>query len=290
MKQISLLAFIFLSLGASAQIENIKVANDSSLIINKLYVGVLNNINSKIKDPSNTSNESSTRIGAQITWESTSWLEFKTFMVSDYGDSKQKVINTFSARIHDHANHLSLEFGKMGTPTTEINPVAPTAAGQFQTWTEAQIPGIAPGIKTIFSFNKTSEICLGLSSREGQIEYGLRFKWKKINLFSSYTEYDEKTSLGFSCKMPQLYSVTVFKNSNAGIKEQIIAHTSTVTILPKPKIDLYIDAGYSFKSDDTPRFELGAIKNFESKIFKGLIALGYCHEIKAVKAYLFIHI
>lgn len=32
------------------------------------------------------------------------------------------------------------------------------------------------------------------------------------------------------------------------------------------------------------------MKRFESKIFKGLIALGYAEEVQAIKGYIFVHL
>lgn len=52
---------------------------------------------------------------------------------------------------------------------------------------------------------------------------------------------------------------------------------------------LYLDAGYNFSTEEIPRLEFGFLKNFTG-LANGLLGLGYEHEIKAIKAYLFVHL
>lgn len=56
------------------------------------------------------------------------------------------------------------------------------------------------------------------------------------------------------------------------------------------QIDWFMDAGYGFHENRMIRLESGLLKNFSGQYFKGLTGLSWCHEARAIKGYLFIHI
>lgn len=295
MKKIVMIVIaITLTMGTSAQIQNITCADDSSLVINNVYLGILNSINFSTEEMTFTA-PYNLQAAAMVTWHASKWADFKTFAVYNRANNTDAVNNQFYVNLH-HKN-WSLDFGKMATPATEIRPLPPTAAGHFETWTESQMPGSALGVKAGYKTNFGS-IKVGVASRNKKAEFSAHLATKigshEIHAVGAIGGTQKTNYLvGLTHKYNRLYQVAVFKqafNKESLSNEQIAGYFVNYEISKKAKFAFYLDAGYNLTTKKSPRFESGIMKNFESKIFKGLIALGYSEEVQAVKGYIFVHL
>jgi len=301
-KVVVIMIVVILGFGTQSfsQIQDIVCTDDSTLVIDNVYAGILNSIDINT-DKFSYTDTYDFRVGAMATWHVKKWVDINTQAMYDRRDSTDLFVNQFSIRLHTES--WEVEFGKMATTATEIRPLPMTADGQFETWTESQMPGKAIGAKIGYKSNFGS-IKAGVSSRNGNPEYSFHLNTSiKNNVFNLVGviggEKESNYLVGFTHKITKvdnatkLYQVAVFKQQfNAGtlLNEQIAGYFCSYEVSEKMKLNLYLDAGYNLTSEESPRLEGGLIKNFESKIFKGLIAIGYANETKNIKAYLFIHI
>lgn len=274
-----------------SQIENIKIKNDSSVVINNAYIGLLNTSAFQANKGEMTSeNFYSFRVGAMVTWQTFSFMKVKTFAVYNNADGNGSAINSASVKFHTNKERLGLELGKMSTLATESRPLPPTAGGHFETWTESMIPGSAFGLKATYKFSGFMDGCMigaGVGQRENRPEYHLRFSSRVFDVSTYYTVSSGRKGVASVLKLERLYSVFVYENIG---ESNLVANFSNFNISKKIKLDCYLDFGYEFKSEDVRRLEFGIIKNFSSDLFKGLVALGYQYENRSLNAYLFFHI
>lgn len=295
MKKIVMIVMVAIcSNGAFAQIQNINCTDDSSVVINNIYLGVLNSVNFSTKELT-FSSPYNLQAAAMITWHASKWADVKTFAVYNRTNGNDAINNQFYVNLHHKG--WSLDFGKMATPATEIRPLPPTANGHFETWTESQMPGSTIGAKIGYKTDFGS-IKIGVASRNKNLEISTHLA-TKINNHEIHAvgaiggERSTNYLVGLTHKYNRLYQVAAFKqtfNKESLSNEQIAGYFVNYEISKKAKFAFYLDAGYNLTTQKSPRFESGIMKSFESKIFKGLIALGYAEELKAIKGYIFIHL
>ncbi|HNX10848.1 MAG TPA: hypothetical protein PKI61_01790, partial [bacterium] len=171
-KLISIALLVVFSTAAFSQINDVKL--DSNLTINKIYVGILNTTAFNT-EAATVTNNFSFRVGTMATWQTTKWMKVKAFATLDYSDGTATPINSFSVKFHNKKEGFGVELGYMATPATESRPLPPSAAGHFETFTEANIPGSALGIKTGVKIGKTTTLSAGVCARNKEAEYHLRF-------------------------------------------------------------------------------------------------------------------
>lgn len=284
MKKISLaIALLFVLSTATAQIENIKLAKDSTILINDVYAGILAG-SCFSQNSLNFSKFSSFRAGGKATYSPTNWLSAvstASYQIDDRG--QVSTINQFWFKLKLKA--ISAEAGFLPTLATESRPVPVTADGQFETWTEASLPGAALGAKIKYNFNNNKNyIGIGVSQMNKEPEYHLRYSSTLIKASIYYSEFNQKFGSSIAIKTKKLYDIMAF---NAG---QTIGNLICYKLDTKNQIDYYCDFGYGLKEKKVLRFESGLLKNFSGNYLKGLFGISYCNEIKSVKGYLFIHI
>jgi len=286
MKKIVMIAIaITLSLGASAQIENL-YSKDSTVCLNGVYAGVLNLVNFDL-DTLKTSTFTDFRVGAKGTWSATSWLRMSAFSVYAKSNEGDAFMNMVSLNLHTRNEVWNLEVGKIPTSATEIRPIPLSSDGQFEAQTQALIPGIAPGAKISYAFNKNNKkdkLVFGVFSRDNKVEYSGRMVMGKVNLFTSYSLSDKKTTAGASYSHKRLYALALYQGSDTINGDKVAAVFTNFKILPRQKIDVFLNGGYSLKNKDIPHLEIGMVKNFETPYLKGLIGVIYDHRLKAVKS------
>jgi hypothetical protein len=283
-KAVLLVCGCVLSVFVFGQLENVACSSDSSIVIERVYIGSLGNIN--VGSDLESESGHSLRFGVQAYWTLSPILKIKAYSVYDRAYGEDIVINNFSLRAQK--NGFFGEIGRMATPSTELRPLPPTADAQFETWTQSRLPGGSVGIKGGYVFAKDQVITLGLHERNGQAEYGARLQINKFNLAAAYETAGDKLSLGSSYKSKSSYH---FLSAVSDKEETIVGSLTIIDFqIAKQELKAYLDAGYSFSSEDFPRLEIGLLKNIEAGLAKGLFGLGWSYEIKAVKAYLFVHI
>lgn len=269
----------------TAQISNIKVSEDSSLVINNVYVGLLNTTSFSAQNLLAV-NYYNFRVGAQATWQALSWLKVKSLAVYDSNAGTDMAMNLFSLKLHNKAESLGFEFGKIATPATESRPVPATADGQFETWAQSRLPGSALGAKGSIKI-KNLTYGVGVNVRNDKPEYHVRISSKLLSLSSSYSVWNEEIQTSALLNAGSVYSLGVFDHSKNG---NLFANLTNFPISQKNGIILYSDFGYQIDQGQIVRWELGLLKSFQVDFIKGLFCLGYVYEQKCFNAYLFVHI
>jgi len=179
---------------------------------------------------------------------------------------------------------LTFQVGSIPTLPTEQRPHAVSHGGQFETWTESQIPGIAPGVKLKYDFTSEFQLAGGVAVRGNMPEYSARLSYKGIKLYGWYSTADSTSGIAANLKFNRLESVLVYKPN------QTVANKLVVTVSKKNNISFYSDMGYDFQKKDLVRGEWGLLKGFKGDWLKGLWGIGYRHEAKAIVPYLFVHL
>jgi len=271
------------------------VTDDNSFVVDNFYLGTLNSVNFSTEKLDEISTYS-VRLGAMAHWDITKDITVKSYGAYDRSNGVDCVIGSFSLFLQSKNKKFNLEFGRMATPATEIRPLPPTADGHFETWTEALMPGGAIGAKIGYNTDFGS-IKIGVASRknpEYSFHLNTQIKGSPFNLVGVLGgEKKDNYLVGLTHKVGKLYQVAVFKqqyNFETLSSEQVVGYFGNYELSVKMKLNVYLDAGYNLNTQDIPRLEGGLIKNFSSKHLGGLLALGYSHEIKAIKGYIFIYI
>jgi len=282
------LCFLFSLLISScltAQITNLVASEDSSFVVNNVYAGLLNTTSFSTQELSMESNYNF-RVGAQATWQALPWLKAKGFAVYDRNAGTDKTINSFSLKIHSAGEKLSLEFGQIPTLSSESRPLPPSADGQFETWGQSTLPGIALGAKATVKLN---DMVFGVDAnvRNDKPEYHLKIASSSLIMTSCYSVWNERIQVAGVYNSGSIYSLNVFENIG---KSNLFANSTNFPVSKKNGIFFYSDFGWQIDQNKIIRWELGLFKTFQAGPIKGLFALSYVLEKKGVNAYFFIHI
>lgn len=277
------LALLF-AITVQAQITNISVPGDSSVVINYAYAGLLTQTNFSYDSLSNTCFLSLTT-GFQATYKPAQWFSIITINGMKF-DEKGKTATFARFWAKTQYSDYSLEFGLVGALSTESRPIMSTAAGQFESWTEASIPGGGLGVKAKYSLSKSSYLGLGVEQRNNMPEYHVRYSSKQWKLSLWYPEFTKKFGAALSFETDGFYDIAAFSN------KQTVGNLMSLKISKQQDIDLYFDFGQNLATKKLVKLELGLLKNFSSPslMLKGLIGLAYDHCNRAIVGYLFVHI
>jgi hypothetical protein len=270
-----------ISVSSFAQITGIKVSED--VTIDRIYAGSLSGTMFHT-DSLYATGFTGFRVGAMGTYSPAKWVSFSSWAIVqvDAGATPFS-LQQFYVTVKP-TQKLSIQIGSMASIPTEQRPHPVSGNGQFETWSEASIPGGGLGIKAKYQFTSDFQLAGGVVIRKGLPEYSGRITYKKVQLSAWHSVCDTTTGAALTVDFSRVYSTFVFK------QDQTIADVLVVKISKKHDLSLYSDIGYSFVKKELVRGEIGAMKGFDSKWVDGLFGLGYQHESKSVAAYLFIHI
>lgn len=277
-----LLCIVILAKATFAQIENFAVSSDNSVVIEGVYLGSLANIN--VNSDLQHDAGHSLRLGLQGRFEINEMLSVRAYSVYDRS-SQDQVINNFALRAQQ--SNVFIEAGRTSTPATQMRPLPPTAAGHFETYTQSRLPGGSLGVKGGYIFQEDQAITIGVFERNSLPEYGVNLKLNDFQVAAAYGVAQERISLGASYQARNSFH---FVSLIGDEEDTILASLLVLDAIPQHAVQLYCDAGYSFKQKDLPRLEIGVLKNFESEVLNGLFGLAWSYEIRSVKAYLFVHL
>lgn len=274
---------VAMNMAAVSQIKNIIATSDSSIVVNNVYVGLLNS--TAFNSDLDVEHSHNLRVGANAAWQLSLWLKAKTLIAYGRVNDKDININFFSLKVHSRGERLGLEFGRMPTLSTELIPMPLSAAGQFSTWAECRAVGPAVGAKSTIRFNDNDLFGVGISLRNDEPEYHLKLESGIFKVASSYAVANEKFQAIASTKMGEVYSIAIFDKLG---DFKMLANFTSVSV--SNGIELCLDAGYEFNSHKFEKLEFGILKNFEAHFIKGLFYLCYKQEVKNIEATLLIHI
>lgn len=276
---ISIVAVMAITLSSFAQITNIYVDKDSTVRVDKLYAGVLAGGQFRTDTTSNDAFVS-VRVGAMATWQPTKW-----FAVRSAGAYQFDLSNSFTCQAFwfqfNASSKITISTGYMATLATEQRPHPVSGDGQFETFSEAQIPGGAYNIKVSADLGKFGfGACVAYRNR---LEYQamFRYNWMKI---SSWYGSDQKLGAALTLDFSRVYNVTSWRD------DKVIANLLCVKLGKNKGYQLYSDNGYDLQANKLVRSETGFLKTFSSRHINGLFGLGYCNETKSINGYLFVHL
>ena len=278
-----IIAIMAISSVSFGQITNIYITKDSSIVIDRVYAGMLSGTEFSV-DSLSASSFVNLRFGAMVTYKPAKWIAFRTWgMYQAETNNKSWKMQQFWTKITP-TKKLSIEVGSMATLITEQRPHPVSGNGQFETFTEAQIPGMALNAKVKYDVTSTFQLAGGIALRNKLPEYSGRITYKRLQVSGFYSEYNKKFGTALTLDLPRVYNTFVWK------QDQMLSNILVVHIVPKKGISLYSDNGYDLSAKKLVRSETGVLKTFESKWINGLLGLGYNYEHRTVNGYLFIHL
>lgn len=270
-----------LSIGSFAQIVNIPVTKD--VTINKLYAGTLSWTAVSI-DSLSAKNTAGLRFGTAATWRPSKYLAMYSMAVFQNETGNQSwSMNQFAVVINP-SKKLKVTVGNVCTLVTEQRPSPASGDGQFETWTQSKIPGMAPVAKASFAFNSNIAAGLATAQRCGKPEYQANLVYKKFAISWLYDEWNKKHGSVLTFTLGRANEIVVWRQG------ELISNTLTLDLGKDRDYCLYSDTGYDLKANKLIRGEWGVLKTFSGKYIKGLIGPGYCYEDRSVHAYLYVHL
>ncbi|MFA5023756.1 MAG: hypothetical protein WC523_02240 [Patescibacteria group bacterium] len=236
------------------------------------------------------------RLAGAAVWQPYNWFALKTVVVFDAEiNNGSWSMSQFSA-IFNPVKNVTITIGNMCTLVTEQRPSPASAAGQFETWAMAQIPGIALCAKVSWQIHKNWSIGIGVAQRNDHPEYQANLKFKRAVVSAFYDRWNESFGAVFTADIWRFSETFVWRQKdNVSFHGQpllnacIVANTLTFSIGPKKDWCLYSDFGYDLRTNQLIRCEVGALKEFHVWKLKGLLGPGYCYEDRGVKLYGYIH-
>ena len=280
MKKILFLISLLVTLCAHAQI---KFTDSIRHFTASVYAGTLGGPSISL-DHAKIGGFITLRAGGDIAWNPIPNIRF---MMLGAGEINEKgVITPFAlaeAKFFMFKQHLAITVGKIATPMTEIRPLPTTGSGQFESWSEARIPGSAVGGKISYSFQKAS-ITAGGFWRLNDASVELGFKVKHFQIGGYYLIRSQVFGTACRVSYDRLTEVLAYNYKGA------IASLTVVKISKKHSISVYSDVGIGTDVWKLSRGEWGILKGFSIKSLQILTGVGYAQEIKSFKAYCYIHL
>lgn len=276
-----LFVMLSISICSFAQITDIKVSDEVK--IDRIYAGSLSGTMFHA-DSLYATGFTGVRFGAMGTYRPASWISFSSWaMLQVDGGAKSWNLQQFYITLNP-TKKLTLQVGSMATLVTEQRPHPVSGNGQFETWSEATIPGGSLNAKLKYDFTSDFQLAAGIAVRSNMPEYSVRLTYKKVKLYGWYSACDSTLGAAATVDFGRVYSTLVYK------PDQTIADVLVIKLSKKHDISIYSDVVYDFQKKDLVRAELGLMKCFESKWIDGLFGFGWDQKKKCFNAYLFAHL
>lgn len=282
---VTIVSIIF-SVSVFSQINNLAASPDSTLKIDCAYAGFLSWTNFNYNKVSvETSSATTFTGGFMASYVPTSDVTVHAAIIF-LTDNRSNNADYHRFWLTAKQGNFILDAGIKPALSTESRPSPLSGAGQFEDWTQRQIPGGALGVSLKYALNGSSNYFgVGLSQRNGANEYQVRFASSHVALTGWYPQFNKKFGAALDLSWDGFRNVTEI---NAG---QTLGNFTNVTLSQKQDISVYLDAGHSYVSNSTVRLETGILKGFTAGSFlKGLVGVAYNYENHAMVGYIFVHI
>ncbi len=274
---ISFIVIILITMSTFGQIENIKLSSDSAFTVDRLYAGMLSSTAFQVQKME-TLQSVDIRVGALISWKPSRYFSIHSFGTLSTTFNQTSGIQQFYIKVA--SGKWALFAGQMATVSTEMRAHPVSAGGQFETWTQAKIPGGAPGVKLKYQGKVT--VGVGIASRYREPEYHVSFSKGKHTVSGYYRVSDAQSGFAYMYEGTTLYTILVF------MPKSLLATTAVLNL--KKEYSLFADIGYGMSGETLPRMELGVFKSFSSRWIKGLISVSYDAKAKSLNGYFFVHL
>lgn len=288
---VSVVTMIFLTVQTHAQLIDVARSDDSTILIEKVYAGILATT-SYIPAKDTIIKSVSFRVGGAARYDISRSFTLKAFTAWDV-DPLGKNTTGFNAFYLQYkpSKYWLIDAGYGPTLTAQQHRPHPvTNWGQFEPSTPARLPGIAPKLNIQVIPSAKLLFAGGISLREKKPEYQLTTTLGKLQVTGYYQTYDSLTGAALTYLGKHFSTTLVYKTitHSRDTTNNVIADLATYKISKKYSISVYSDFGYSFISHDIIRWEGGALKIFTSKCCKGLYGVGYDYTLQWFKTYFFL--
>ncbi|MFA4999858.1 MAG: hypothetical protein WC545_00660 [Patescibacteria group bacterium] len=281
MKIKQILSIFFLLISICAAFAQIPIKTEDEKINLNLYAGALSipvlSIDSLSLNP-----YLSARIGMLMAWEINPYIDLKLQGVSQSENGFNNKVWSTVLMVIKPTKKLNVQFGFLPTLACEQRPSPNSADGQFETWTQSQIPGSAFGIKAKYSLTEKIKIGGGVSCKNKRPEYQVKAELCQNALSVFYEEGSKRFGLILTSNSGPISETFVFRS------DSLLGNTLAVSL--NRGYLIYNDLGYSLAKKSLVRGEIGILKKIKSRYFKGLFGPGYCYESRSIAFTLFIHI
>jgi hypothetical protein len=283
----SLIAMIFT---AQAQLENVAVSKDSSLVVTSVYMGMLATT-SYLTDRNKETVSNNFRAGGSVAWKASRTLQLKSWGIFDVTVSHDTSTKLSSYSLHafwlqwQPSAKWQFQAGKGATLSAQqYRPLPASNQGQFETWTQAQFPGLAPVINIKYMPRKSMMFAAGVSSNQNQPEYQVAATFGQFKLSGFYQDASKRLGggVGYASKNSMFSTIALWK------QKQLLANITIITLNKAKGIVFFNDFGYDPSNEKVQRWEIGILKSFNLKPCKGLFSVSWQQERKALNAYFYL--
>lgn len=263
---------------AEAQIENIRLVDDSTLVLDRVYAGILGANNFSIDSVYRTGFVGF-RVGASAKLRVTKAVSVISFIAEDITSAGNSIGGAgFLVRVQPDTNfYIAIGHGpQVSTFLQRQHPA--TAGGQFETFTHRAIPGPGLGVRLVKTIKKI-DLLAGVAMINGAPEYQLGISHAGLQA-SVWLQGDSLWGTAITYESDRFKTILV-------VRDDLLANVTTFN-LPNKYI-LYADAGMTTDDCVVVRAEAGVLRTFKAKSYiKGLFGLGYAYELRSVRGYIFV--
>lgn len=256
-----------------------KAQSIDSTLDTKLYGGILNR--NEYKNGSTSAMSANFHIGGLATWQLSNKLSYTGFGAVQLAPKS----GGFAVQVHfleyKPNTKWKIAVGHIPTPTTEQRPHPVSSGGQFETWTQALIPGAAVGVKAHRTLSKNHSLGAGFVMRNNAPEYHGSIELNKLRVAGFYSATIYGGAVTYDAG--RIYTIGVYKNG-------VVGNTTVLKLVQKLNIKSFWDVGYDHQRKSLQRLEFGIMKTFNAKQFSGLFSIAYDERIQSVTGYLFLYI
>jgi hypothetical protein len=284
---VNLITMLVIKNTANAQLQNVAANSDSTIIVNSVYAGMLATTGYDTQEKKQSTN-TSFRIGASLSWKINPKLYLRSWAIMDVATYPSST-NVYTLQAfwlqYKPTEKWQLEVGQLGTLAAQQHrPLPASNSGQFETWTQSKFPGLAPTINIKYLPGNGTMFAVGLSNRASQPEYQISMTKGQWQASGFYQDATKSFGAGFT----YISSNGMYKNTGLWKQGNVLANITNIFLDRKKTVLFYNDLGYSLHTSHVIRWEPGILKVFSMKYVKGLIGIGYQHEVKNINAYLYI--
>lgn len=223
------------------------------------------------------------RLGAVAVYRPAKWFALRGMEAYNIAADGSTWSMQQAAVIFTPTNGLNITTGNTATLVTEQRPSPATSSGQFETFTESKIPGMALNVKAVWDLKNVS-FGAGVADRLNNPEYQLMFRFKNIKLSGFYDVCDYTYGGVLTVKVGRITDILVYHQN------QIISNIFMFDVGHDRNWCLYSDTGFDLNKNKLVRGEWGALRTFNGHYIGGLIGPGYCYEDRSFHVYVFVHL
>ncbi|MBP6085873.1 hypothetical protein KA478_01505 [Patescibacteria group bacterium] len=272
---------IFLTTAVVGQVENITITNDSSIVVDKAYAGVLTTTSfntSKLQ----TTSDVNIRLGAMATWKLNKKVSIRGFGAWDRTSAGQTDISAFWISYKPSTN-VQITVGKaptIGALLHRPNPV--TGDGHFEASTPAQATGSLPTI-TMKVGTSSRHWMVGINAIGSNAMTQIGGTYGAVTLSASYNHGTHKAAAYTTVTKGRVKTTFAWK------QDDIVSDLFIFTINNPKQVYFYSDFGYKYKIGKWSSTEYGVLKLFSGKV-KGIIGVAHNPLNNALKGYAFVYL